>query len=89
MALGAQSAGILVRFLRESLALAAGGIVLGLTGAAALSRTLESFIWGVKPLDPATYRSVAAVIASVAVAATLLPALCAAGTNPVEALRLD
>ncbi len=51
MALGAEPMVILARFVRESLVLAVVGIVLGLSGAALLSRsrTLEFFIWGVKP----------------------------------------
>ena len=89
MALGAEPRGILGQFVRESLALAFVGMILGLSGAAALSHTLQSFVWGVKPLDPMTFIAVSAVLMAMAVGASLLPAIRATRVNPTEALRYE
>jgi len=63
------------------------GIVVGLVSAAALARSLGSFLFGVEPLDAATFVSVAVVLGFSAALATAIPALRAARVDPVEAFR--
>jgi len=89
MALGAEPRGILGQFVRESLVLAFVGMILGLSAAAALSQALQSFVWGVRPLDPMTFIAVSAVLMAMAVGASLLPAVRATRVNPTEALRYE
>jgi len=55
--------------------------------AAALGRTISTFLYGVQPLDPVTFVSVAAVLTSTAAAATAAPAWRAARVDPVVACR--
>jgi ABC-type antimicrobial peptide transport system permease subunit len=62
------------------------GLGLGLMLAAASGRLLESLLFGVTPLDPATYLLVVAMLGGVAGVAGYLPARRAARANPLEAL---
>jgi predicted lysophospholipase L1 biosynthesis ABC-type transport system permease subunit len=88
-ALGA-SRGDLVRLvLRQGLAVTAAGLLLGVAGAAALSRLLERLLFGVTPLDAVAFALAPAVLVPVALAACLLPARRAAGVEPSEALRSE
>jgi ABC-type antimicrobial peptide transport system permease subunit len=88
-ALGATSAQILALVLRQGLTLAALGVALGLVGAAAATRGLESLLYGVTSLDPLTYGGVILVLAAVAGAACWLPAARAARVDPTVALRAE
>ena len=65
------------------------GIVLGLAGAAGLSRFLSGLLYGLTPLDPATYAAVALLFAAVALVASYLPARRASQVDPMVALRGD
>ena len=69
--------------------LAAAGALLGLAGAAALTRVLRGLLFGVSPADPATFGAVAATLGAVALLASFVPALRAARIDPVEALRQE
>lgn len=89
VALGATAGAVLGRVLRQGVALALIGIVLGFAGAALLSQTLGSLVWGVEPLDPLTYATVAALLLAVATLASLAPALRAARIDPMTALRAE
>ncbi len=89
MALGAQSESVQRIFVSRGLTLAAIGLVLGLTGAAALMRLLSSFLFGVNPFDPVTYIAVAAGLGLVALIATWLPARQATRIDPMLALRAE
>jgi putative ABC transport system permease protein len=89
MALGARPWGVTGMVLRQGLRLTGLGIGLGLLGAAGLSRLLESLLFGVAPLDPATYLLVAASLGLVTVAAILLPAARAARVDPKVALLCE
>ena len=89
MALGATAAGVLKRFLSEGLAVATGGLIAGLSGAAAISRVLATLLVGVTPLDVQTFAGVLLMLLVVATLATLVPAFRAARVDPVRALRAD
>ncbi len=63
------------------------GLVIGLGGAAALTRFLEKFLFGVQPIDPLTFGLVSGLLAASALLAAYLPARRAARLNPSVALR--
>jgi putative ABC transport system permease protein len=87
MALGAQRARVLRLIIGQGLKLGLAGLLIGLAGALALTRVLERLLYEIKPNDPWTFGSVAAVLAVVAVLACWLPARRATKIEPVEALR--
>jgi hypothetical protein len=89
MALGAQSESVQRIFVTRGLSLAAIGLTLGLIGAAALMRVLSTLLFGVSPFDPITYGTVVAVLGSVALVATWLPARQATRVDPMMALRAE
>jgi predicted permease len=89
MALGASAGAVMALVLRQSLMLAAGGIIAGLALAAALSRLLTNFLYGVSPMDPATFVGVPLLLTSIVLLACWLPAWRATHVNPVEALRAE
>jgi putative ABC transport system permease protein len=65
------------------------GVALGLAGAFALARLMASLLFGVSPLDPVTYGSVAAILAIAALLAAYFPARRATLIEPVTALRAE
>lgn len=89
MALGADAATVIALILREGVALALAGLALGLAGALALSRVLNTLLFGVSPTDPPTFVAIALFLLLVAVAASGIPAWRAARIDPVEALRAE
>jgi putative ABC transport system permease protein len=88
-ALGATPGAILVMVLLQGARLAAAGLFLGLIGALSLGRFLHSLLYGVGATDPATLGGVALLLAAVALAACLLPAMRALGIDPIAALRAE
>jgi putative ABC transport system permease protein len=88
-ALGARSADIIGLFLRRSVAITAIGIVLGLAGAAAVTRSLEGMLFGLTPFDASTFIAVALIFAMVATLASYLPARRATKVDPLVALRTE
>ena len=89
MALGAARTTVLKLVLRQGMSLVAIGLAIGIAGALALTRYLESQLFGVKPTDPVTFTLVAVVLATVALVATLVPALRATRVDPMVALRQE
>jgi predicted permease len=89
MALGAKREDVVTLVAREGLVLAAIGIVIGLAGAFALSKTMSSMLFAVNPRDVRIFVIAPAVLAIVAVMATLAPALRATRVDPMSALRSD
>jgi predicted permease len=89
LALGAQPPAVKRMFVLHGLAVAAIGIAAGLGGAAAFSRFLASHLFGVRPLDGATYLAVLAVLLAAVTLAAYLPARRAAGLDPAETLRAE
>jgi putative ABC transport system permease protein len=89
MALGAETGQVIRMFLRQGLALTTAGIVLGLAGAAASTRLLESWLYGVKPLDAPTFAWSAVGMLAIAALASYLPARRAARIDPLVTLRAE
>jgi putative ABC transport system permease protein len=73
--------------LREGLLRTTVGILIGLAGAAGLTRLISALLFGVTPLDPLSFTVAAGVLLVVAVAACVIPAARAASTDPAEAFR--
>ena len=69
--------------------LAVFGLAIGLTISFAVTRALAAFLFGISASDPLTYIGTAAVLATVAVAASYIPARNAGRTDPLVALRQD
>lgn len=88
-ALGASRANILAMIARQGLAMTALGAVIGVVAAVGLSRLMTSLLYGISPLDPATYIAVTAVLGAVALGACLVPALRAARVDPMATLRTE
>ena len=89
MALGAPRAQVIGLMLGQSLALTTAGILIGIAGAAALTRYLEGMLFGLTPLDPTTWIGVSMLFAIVAAIAAYLPARRAATVDPLRALRAE
>jgi predicted permease len=87
MALGAERSRILLLVLRQGLELTVAGVVLGLAGAAAVTRVMENLLFGVSTTDLATFAIVPVVLIVTAVIATYVPARRAMAVDPVVALR--
>ena len=89
VALGARPAQVIALVVKQSAMLTGVGIALGLSGAAMMSRYLEGLLFGVTPLDPATFAAAAALFALVALVAAYGPTRRATGVDPLVALRTE
>jgi predicted permease len=89
IALGARTGDVRRLFLRHGLLLTGAGIAIGISVSLALTRVMSALLFGVNPMDPATYAAVSVGLAGVAVLATWLPARRASRLDPVAALRAD
>ena len=89
MAVGAQRGDILKLVLSGGLKLAALGVCLGLVGCFTLTRLLQSMLFGITAHDPLVLVGNVALLAAVALAACILPALRATRVEPVAALRAE
>jgi putative ABC transport system permease protein len=89
LAVGADRGDVLKLVMVHGAKLALGGVVLGLLGAATLSRIMASQLYGVEAIDPGTFALVAVVLSSVAMVATYIPAHRAARIDPVTALQAE
>jgi predicted permease len=87
MALGSQRGAIVRLVLQSGAELAVIGCVIGLAGAVAASSLLRSMLFGVSPFDPLVLTVAAVGVLVLALAASAPPALRAASTNPMQALR--
>ena len=87
MALGAMPIDVLRLVLGRGLRTVAAGVVFGLAGSLALTRTMQSLLFGVSPADPATFVSVTLLLAGVALLASYIPARQATKVDPMVALR--
>jgi putative ABC transport system permease protein len=89
IAIGAQTRDILAMVLRESAVLLIVGSVAGVLLAYVAGRLLESILAGVQPGDLATYAIALAVVVSVTLAGSFLPALRAVRVDPMTAMRAE
>ena len=89
MALGASPRAVLRLIVMQGMLLALIGVVIGVVGAAVLTRSMESVLFGIEPADPLTFADVVAVLLGAAVLASGLPARRALAIDPVTALRSD
>jgi putative ABC transport system permease protein len=87
MALGARPADVLRSVLAEGALLAGAGTVLGLAGALALTRYLQTLLYEVSATDPAVLAASAGILVAIALAAAFLPARRATKLDPMIALR--
>ena len=87
VALGARPGNIIQLVVRQGLQLTGIGIVLGLAGAAALTRVMTSLLFGVSTTDAFVFGTVPALLVAVAFAATAIPAWRATLVDPMVALR--
>jgi putative ABC transport system permease protein len=87
MALGAEAGAILLGVLRQGLGMTAIGTLVGLVGAAALSRLMSSLVFQVHPLEPGVLIGAALFMAGVAGVAAYLPARRATTVDPRTALQ--
>jgi ABC-type antimicrobial peptide transport system permease subunit len=87
MALGAERALVLRAVMAHGLKLTGVGLVAGLAGALALTRFMETLLFGVRATDAATLVGVATIITAVAAGASLIPAVRATRVDPMVALK--
>jgi len=87
VAVGANRTDVVRQFLARGLRLGAVGTVVGLLGAAALSRALASLLYGVSATDLVSFSSASLAVMIVVGAASLIPAWRASRTDPITALR--
>jgi predicted permease len=89
MAMGARRGQVVWMILRDSLLLTAIGVAVGIPLAMAVGNVLTSSLYGVKPLDAASYLLAVIGVASVALGASAIPAGRAASVEPLTALRAE
>lgn len=89
IALGASGANVMAHVLRPGVALAAGGVAIGIVASLAVTRLIASLLFGVTPADPLTFAGMAAVLLGVAVLACVIPARRASRADPLVAMRSE
>lgn len=89
MALGASAHDVLKMVVRQGMALALAGVLIGVAAAVGLTRLLASLLYGVSPRDPIAMTSVPLLLIAVALAATYIPARRASRVDPVVSLRYE
>jgi len=89
MALGARPAGMLRLVVGEGMRLVLGGLAIGTAASLALTRLMQSLLYGVKPADPMTFGAVAVLLTAAGALACYLPARRAMKIDPLTALRVE
>jgi len=89
MALGAQQRDVLRLVLGRALRVVIAGVILGLAGAFAVTRVLQTFLFGVTPTDPIAFAVVTCAVIAVGLTAAWMPARRATRIDPVAALRAE
>jgi putative ABC transport system permease protein len=89
MALGAQSGDVRSLVVNQAVRLGAAGLIIGIAGALAVTRVLDSLLFGVTASDPLTFAGVSAALITVLLLAAYLPARRATRVDPIVALRAD
>jgi ABC-type antimicrobial peptide transport system permease subunit len=89
IALGAQTGSVLGMVMRQGLGLAAIGVVIGGTLAAAAAFTLSGLLYGITPMDPVAWLAAMLTLLAAAAIANLVPARRAMRVDPMTALRTE
>ena len=89
MALGAERRDVLRLVLTRALRIVAAGLIVGLAGAAGVTRVLQRFLFGVTPTDPIAFTIVTLLLMAVGLMAAWLPARRATRIDPCAALRAE
>jgi predicted permease len=89
MALGADRRDVLRLVFTRALRIVVAGVIVGLAGAAGLTRVLQTFLFGVTPTDPIAFTIVTLLMTAVGLMAAWLPARRATGIDPCDALRAE
>ncbi len=87
MALGADRSDIRKLVVWQGMRLALVGVLLGIAASFGLTRLIATFLFGVKPWDPAVFVSAPLILSAVALLAVWLPATRASKVDPMQALR--
>jgi predicted permease len=89
LALGAELSQVRNMVIAQGMVLAIAGVVIGTVSALALSRLIETLLFGVTARDPIVFIAVPAILTAVALVAVWLPALRATRIDPITALRYE
>jgi len=89
VALGARSRDVLIMILSQGMRTIVIGVLIGLAGSLALTRTLSSLLFGVSATDPLTFAAVVALLVATALMACYIPARRATKVDPMVALRYE
>jgi len=89
MALGATSTQVRRMVVAQGSRVVAVGIAIGVAAALAATRALGSLLFGVAPMDPATFAAMSAVMIVIGLLASYLPARRASSIDPIESLRSE
>jgi putative ABC transport system permease protein len=89
VALGAEPKRVAALVLRQGIGLTILGVLLGLGGAFALTRFMQSLIFSISAFDATTFILVSGLLGAIAMLASYLPARRASLINPMEALRAE
>jgi putative ABC transport system permease protein len=87
VALGASAGGVVRMILAQGMGSILVGVAIGMAGSLALTRGIESMLFGVTPTDPLTFGAVTALLVGTALLACYIPALRATHVDPTVALR--
>jgi predicted permease len=89
VALGAQPKDLAFMVLRQAISLTLVGAIIGLAAAALLMQVLRGILFGVAPLDPATFIIAPVLMLAAALIASYVPARRASSLDPIKALRTE
>jgi putative ABC transport system permease protein len=89
IALGATAADVIWMVLRRALTFMAAGVCIGIAGALGVTRLMSGFLYEVRPTDAIAFLAAALMLASLAFAASLVPAWRATRVDPLAALKTD
>ena len=89
LALGAETGEVRGMVIRQGMALAISGVVLGAGASFGLARFIKSFLYGVETTDPLVFLTVPVLLTLTALAAVWIPAVRATQINPIDVLRYE